>query len=147
MTVLSCLNLLNPTDHHPRPVGDPGVVQRLVDRLVGVAMLDVLAHDGNPHLVVGVADAVDQLSPVGHPALETVRGRRARHLLSVTTADNAKARSAGKSSHHRRDGIRVRVRPAHHPVAGYPDSHLWRRHLSNCLRDRSRRRGDWSENA
>ena len=45
-------------------VGDPGVVERLVDRLVGVAVADVLADDGDRHLAAGVADALDQLAPV-----------------------------------------------------------------------------------
>ena len=39
---------LDPLDDHPGPVGDPGVVERLVDRLVGVAVLHVLADDGDP---------------------------------------------------------------------------------------------------
>ena len=44
---------LDPADHHPGPVGDPGVVERLVDRLVRVAVLHVLADDGDGHLGSG----------------------------------------------------------------------------------------------
>ena len=39
---------LDPRTSDARPVGDPGVVERLVDRLVGVAVLHVLADDGDP---------------------------------------------------------------------------------------------------
>ena len=48
---------LDPAHAHPGAVGDAGVVERLVDRLVGVAVLDVLADDGDRHLVLGVAAA------------------------------------------------------------------------------------------
>ena len=42
-------------DPHPRVVGDAGVVERLVDRLVGVVVLDVLADDGDRDFVSRVA--------------------------------------------------------------------------------------------
>ena len=64
---------LDPTDDHAGPVGDPGVVERLVDRLVRVAMLHVFADDGDRHLGVGVDHPVDHLPPVGdveRPALD-----------------------------------------------------------------------------
>ena len=50
---------LDAHDQHPRPVGDARVVERLVDRLVGVAVLHVLADHGDPHLVLGVHDPLD----------------------------------------------------------------------------------------
>ena len=46
---------LDLADEHPAAVGDAGVVERLVDRLVGVVVLDVLADDGDRHLVGRVA--------------------------------------------------------------------------------------------
>ena len=46
---------LDPARRGPGPCGDAGVVERLVDRLVGVVVLDVLADDGDRHLVLGVA--------------------------------------------------------------------------------------------
>ena len=55
---------LDPADDHPRPVGDPRVVERLVHRLVGVAVLHVLADDGDRHLGIGVEHPVDHRPPV-----------------------------------------------------------------------------------
>ena len=45
-------------------MGEPGVIERFVDRLVGVAVLDVLADDGDRHFVLRIADALHQLLPV-----------------------------------------------------------------------------------
>ena len=45
-------------------MGDAGVVQRLVDRLVGVAMLGILADHGDGDLVLRIAQAVEQVAPV-----------------------------------------------------------------------------------
>ena len=55
---------LDPHDQHPCPMGDPGVVQRLVDRLVGIAVLHVLADDRDPDLMLGVHDPVNHLAPL-----------------------------------------------------------------------------------
>ena len=43
---------------------DAGVVERLVDRLVGVAVLGVLADHGDADLVLRVAQPVQQVAPV-----------------------------------------------------------------------------------
>ena len=40
------------------------MVERFVDRLVGVAVFDVLADDGDRAFGLGLADAVDQFLPV-----------------------------------------------------------------------------------
>ncbi len=55
---------LDPTDDHPGPVRDPGVIERLIHRLVRIPMLDVLADDGDRHLGVRLLDPLDQVSPV-----------------------------------------------------------------------------------
>ena len=55
---------LDPLDADLRPVGDAGMVERLVDRLVGVAVLGVLADHGDADLVLGIAQPVQQLAPV-----------------------------------------------------------------------------------
>ena len=68
---------LDPHDQHPRPVGDAGVVERLVDRLVGVAVLHVLADDRDRHLVLGVHDPVDHLAPVADVQRGGLAGRAA----------------------------------------------------------------------
>ena len=62
----SALDLLglDPHDQDAGTVGDPRVVERLVDRLVGVAMLHVLADDRDPDLVLGVLDPLDHVAPV-----------------------------------------------------------------------------------
>ena len=41
------------------------MIERLVDRLVGVADLHVLAHEGDPDFMLGVLDPLDDLSPFG----------------------------------------------------------------------------------
>ena len=45
-------------------MGDAGVIERLVDRLVRVAVLHVLAHHRDPDLVLGVLDPLDHLAPL-----------------------------------------------------------------------------------
>ena len=47
---------LDPADDDAGLRGDAGVVERLVDRLVGVLVLDVLADDGDGDLVLRVLD-------------------------------------------------------------------------------------------
>ncbi len=63
---IACLELLrlDPLDEDPRRMGKPGVAQRFVDRLVGVAVLDVLPDDRNRHFLERVADPVEKLLPV-----------------------------------------------------------------------------------
>ena len=55
---------LEADDLHLGVVGDAGVVQCLVHALVGVAVLDVLADEGDRHLVLRVADAFEHRLPV-----------------------------------------------------------------------------------
>ncbi len=45
-------------------MGDSGVVERLVDRLVGITMLHVLADDRDPDLMLGIHDPVNHLAPL-----------------------------------------------------------------------------------
>ena len=47
---------LDLADHDARVQGDAGVIERFVDRLVGVVVLDVLADDADRHLVGRVLD-------------------------------------------------------------------------------------------
>ncbi len=54
----------HPPDPHLGAVVDAGVVERLVDRLVGVEVLGVLAHHGDADLVFRIAQAVQQVAPV-----------------------------------------------------------------------------------
>ena len=63
----SALDLLgiDVLDHHPRAGLDAGVVQRLVQRLVGVGQVDVLAHHADAHGALGMLQPVDQRVPVG----------------------------------------------------------------------------------
>ena len=61
------------------PVGDAAVGQRLGDRLVGVLELGVLADDRDPHLALGVVDAVDHVLPLRRgSAAAPARSRRRR---------------------------------------------------------------------
>ena len=53
---------LDPAHHDARGQGDAGVVERFVDRFVGVVVLDVLADDGDGHLVRRVDDALQHAS-------------------------------------------------------------------------------------
>ncbi len=55
---------LDSLDDHPGGMVDARVVERLINRLVGVAVADVLADDRDRHLVLGVDDAVHQVAPV-----------------------------------------------------------------------------------
>ena len=48
---------------HARPVGEAGVVERLVEALVGLGEVDVLAHHGDRDLVLRVAGAMHDLLP------------------------------------------------------------------------------------
>src|SRR5262249_17731913 len=55
---------LDAADDDPAVQRDAGVVERLVDRLVGVLVLDVLADDSDADLVLRVEDAVQHGPPV-----------------------------------------------------------------------------------
>ena len=81
---------------HPnlRAVGDAAVVERLVDALVGIAVLGVLAYQGDRDLVLGIAETVEQVVPlfqIGRACLHSepteddlvnpVRLERQRHLV------------------------------------------------------------------
>ena len=63
---------------------DAGVVERLVDRLVGVAVLGVLADDGDADLVLGIAQPVQQVAPV----VEVELGRPCRPSLSTISSSS-----------------------------------------------------------
>jgi len=63
---------VDPARAHPHPVGDAAVDQRFVQGFVGVDELGVLADDGDRHLTLGMADALDDAVPaveVGAPLL------------------------------------------------------------------------------
>ena len=51
-------------DANLRAMGDAGVIERFVNRLVGVVMLGVLADDGDADFVLGIAQLVQQLAPI-----------------------------------------------------------------------------------
>src|SRR6266699_1963711 len=51
------------TDVDPAARVDPGVDERLVQRLVGVGKVDILAHHGDGDLVLGMLERLDQLFP------------------------------------------------------------------------------------
>ncbi len=55
---------LDALDDDPAAIGNPGVIERLVDRLVGIAVFHVLPDHGDPHFVDGILDSVDQLAPI-----------------------------------------------------------------------------------
>ena len=57
-------------------MGDAGMVQRLVNRLVGVAMLGIFAHHGNRDFVLRMAQPVEQVAP----AIEVRLARREPQL-------------------------------------------------------------------
>ena len=48
---------------HPAVVGDPAVVEGLVQTLVGVGQVDVLPHDRDRHLMGGVEELVHHILP------------------------------------------------------------------------------------
>ena len=66
----------------------------------------------------------DQLAPIVHPALDSVRGGGGGHPGPVAAADHAQARPAGQLAHHRGDGVAVGVGLAHHPVPDDADPDL-----------------------
>ena len=47
-------------------MGETGVVERFVNRLVRVAVIDVLADDGDRHLLLRMADPLHQVLPIVH---------------------------------------------------------------------------------
>ena len=51
-------------DANLRLIGDAGVVERFVDRLVGVAMLGVFADHGDRDFVLRIAQPVQQIAPI-----------------------------------------------------------------------------------
>ncbi len=88
----------------------PGVVQGLVDRLVGVAVLGVLAHHGDADLVLGVAQAVQQVAP-----LRPASARRPSAPASARSARPARSRPGSSAPRRRRSPCpspRSRPRPA-----------------------------------
>ncbi len=85
----------HPLDVDPRPVREAAVIERLVERLVGVLVAGVLADDVNRDLVGGVLDAVDQVFPRLHVGfalrqpqqlqqylVESLFTERQRHLVN-----------------------------------------------------------------
>ena len=55
----------DPGDVELEVVGEGGVDEGFLERLVGVLVLDVLADDGDGDLVAGVVGAVDEVLPLG----------------------------------------------------------------------------------
>ena len=54
---------VDPLDVDLRPMMHAGVVERLVDRLVGVAVFGVLAHHGDGDFMLGIPQPVQQVAP------------------------------------------------------------------------------------
>src|SRR5262249_36120258 len=67
---------LDTNDLDLREIRNPGVVERLVYGLVRIAVLHVLAHDGDPYIVLGMHDPLDHCLPLGEVE------RAARNLQS-----------------------------------------------------------------
>ncbi len=61
---------------------DAGVVERFVDRFVGVAMLGVFADDGDADFVLGVSQPLQQIAPVVEVRLVRFSGRAGRTISS-----------------------------------------------------------------
>ena len=55
---------VNAADADLRAVGDAGVIERFVDRLVRVVVLGVLADDGDADFVLRIAQPAQQLAPI-----------------------------------------------------------------------------------
>ena len=86
---------LDPLDVDPQPVGEPAVVERLVEALVRVLVAGVLADDVDGDLVVGLLDAMRRAPPTaacadrstGRPetlsttAVEALVAQRQRHFV------------------------------------------------------------------
>jgi hypothetical protein len=66
-------------DLHAHMVLHAGVLERFVDRLVGVGQLHVLAHHGDLDFALGVLGLIDQIVP----ALEVVGGVFRRSLSQI----------------------------------------------------------------
>ena len=52
------------SDAHLRPIVNAGVIERLVDRLVGVEVRRILADHGDADFMFRIAQAVQQIAPV-----------------------------------------------------------------------------------
>ena len=85
---------LNAADAHLCAVGDARVVERFVDRLVGVVVLGVFADDRDADLVLRIAQPSQQLAPIlqiglrqsSGPSLSTIsRSRLLSTRLSGTS--------------------------------------------------------------
>ena len=63
-------------------MGDAGVIERFVDRLVGVVVLGVLADDGDADFVLGIAQPLQQIAPVVEIGLGRLAGRACRTISS-----------------------------------------------------------------
>ena len=59
---------VHPPYLHVPGVAGPGVAEGLAHRQVGVGVFDVLAHQGDGHLLVGAVHPLDHSRPVGHVA-------------------------------------------------------------------------------
>ena len=68
---------LDPLDVDAQTIGEAAVIERFVQRLVGVLVARVFADDVNGELVVGLLDALDQLFPRRPCALRSAAGRGA----------------------------------------------------------------------
>ena len=91
----------HPLNVDPHPVGKATVIQRLVQRLVGILIAGVLADDVNGDLVVRILDPLDQLFPRLHP-------RFARRQVQVFEDHRVEAFFAQRDRHfvNRRDIFR-----------------------------------------
>ncbi|MPM43776.1 hypothetical protein SDC9_90453 [bioreactor metagenome] len=86
-------------DLHAHMVAHAGVLERFVDRLVGVGQLHVLAHHGDLDFALGMLGLIDQVVP----ALE-VGGRRVQAQL---VADQAVQALLVEHARHLVDGVHV----------------------------------------
>ena len=95
---------LDPAHLDPAAVGEPARAQRLGHRQVGVGQVDVLADQGDGHLVLGVVDAVEQVAP--HRPVDVVERQ-------PEPADHVGVQALAVQ--HLRDVVdRRRVRAGHH---------------------------------
>ena len=73
---------LNAADADLRPVGDAGMIERFVNRLVRVVMLGVFADDGDADFVLRIAQPAQQLAPIFQIGLGRLEARACRQISS-----------------------------------------------------------------
>ena len=101
-------------DLHARVGGDARVLERLVDRLVGVLQFDVLAHHPDAHAMLGCDEPADDVLPVGHV--------RRRQVQLEGLADQVVHVLALQHERHLVDGV-VDVLLLDHRVEGHVAEH------------------------